>query len=119
MKFRFLTWFLKYRLNETFNFWCFSAKAGAHETAPPYSWTGEVLELGAVQQVLASLLAFWPVQGWTPALMPRLFGSNSTSLPMEPTEACSVICLLVCDLFNYFWWISLNVMLNMSRSLKF
>nr|XP_024360975.1 uncharacterized protein LOC112275138 isoform X1 [Physcomitrium patens] len=71
-----------------------SAKAGAHETAPPYSWTGEVLELGAVQQVLASLLAFWPVQGWTPALMPRLFGSNSTSLPMEPTEACSVICLL-------------------------
>lgn len=70
-------------------------KEGAYGMVPPYSWSGGVLEVGAVQHVLASLLAFWPIFGWGPALLPRLLGPNSTSLPVEPGEACSVICLLV------------------------
>lgn len=78
------------------NFWLWSsAKEGAYGMVPPYSWSGGVLEVGAVQHVLASLLAFWPIFGWGPALLPRLLGPNSTSLPVEPGEACSVICLLV------------------------
>lgn len=111
MKLRLSTscWNICFFFNEIFNFLWFSAKSGAHGTVPPYSWKGGQLELGAVQQVLASLLAFWPVLSWTPALLPRLLGPSSTSLPMEPGEACSVICLLVSillqlyllDLFTY------------------
>ncbi len=72
-----------------------SAKPEAYGAVPPYAWTGGVLEVGAVRQVLASIISCWPIFGWTPALLPRLLGSNPTSLPGEPVEACSAICLLV------------------------
>ncbi|CAM6062600.1 unnamed protein product [Sphagnum tenellum] len=74
--------------------YCVSAKPEAYGAVPPYAWTGGVLEVGAVRQVLASIIACWPIFGWTPALLPRLLGSNPTSLPGEPVEACSAICLL-------------------------
>ncbi|KAG6547572.1 hypothetical protein Mapa_011021 [Marchantia paleacea] len=80
---------------------CISARSATYASVPPHSWAGITQELVAVHHVLASVLACWPIYGWTPALLPRLLGANNSStasssilLPMEPGKTCSVLTLL-------------------------
>ncbi|BFI24303.1 protein MpVIR [Marchantia polymorpha subsp. ruderalis] len=80
---------------------CISARSATYASVPPHSWAGMTQELVAVHHVLASVLACWPIYGWTPALLPRLLGANNSStasssilLPMEPGKTCSVLTLL-------------------------
>ena len=57
--------------------------------------------LASVSRVVASTLAFWPVFGWTPLLIPKLLGLGTSSLiqttffPLEPKEAISIFWILV------------------------
>ncbi|KAH0460140.1 hypothetical protein IEQ34_010803 [Dendrobium chrysotoxum] len=54
------------------------------------------LGFGAVCHLVASVLAFWPVFGWIPGLFHCLLESMqaTSSLPLGPKDACSMICLL-------------------------
>lgn len=78
---------------------CVCARLASRVTVPPQA--GGMLVLASVSRLLASILACWPVFNWTPSFFPKLLGQNtftlvqtSNLLPVEPTEAISVLCLL-------------------------
>ncbi|KAL9264523.1 virilizer-like protein [Drosera capensis] len=54
------------------------------------------LGLETVCHLLASALAFWPVNAWAPGLFHTVFNGvhSSSSLALGPKEACSLLCLL-------------------------
>ncbi|KAG0494568.1 hypothetical protein HPP92_005562 [Vanilla planifolia] len=59
-----------------------------------------VLGFGAICCLVASVVAFWPVFGWKPSLFCCLLNNvqDTSSLPLGPKDACSVMYLLS-DLF--------------------
>ncbi|XP_022934378.1 uncharacterized protein LOC111441566 [Cucurbita moschata] len=64
------------------------------------SFPNSALGFGAVCHLLVSVLACWPVYGWSPGLFSSLLDSvQATSLQaLGPKETCSLLCLLN-DLF--------------------
>lgn len=62
-----------------------------------------VLGFGAVCHLIASALACWPLYSWTPGLFRYVLDSlHATSLlALGPKETCSLLCLLVCESYNY------------------
>ncbi|KAL9258898.1 virilizer-like protein [Drosera capensis] len=60
------------------------------------SYTEIALGLETVCHLLASALAFWPVNAWAPGLFHTVFNEvhRSSSLALGPKEACSLLCLL-------------------------
>lgn len=61
------------------------------------SFPNSALGFGAVCHLLVSVLACWPVYGWSPGLFSSLLDSvQATSLQvLGPKETCSLLCLLV------------------------